>query len=75
MKTSGGSALISAVLGLGLATVFRRACAGGGCFVVSGPSIEHVTGSVWELDDKCYRYSAVPAMCDGSERRATKSNA
>lgn len=59
--------LISAVLGLGLATVFRRACVGGTCYVVHGPAVEHVTGHVWRVDEKCYRYEPYPAECDGTE--------
>lgn len=72
VKTSGGGILISALLGLGLATVFRRACVGGACYVVHGPSIDHVTGHVWRVDSRCFMYTPEPAQCDGTESNASK---
>ena len=72
VQTRGGGILISALLGLGLATVFRRACVGGTCYVVHGPSVEHVTGHVWRVDDRCFVYVQEPAECDGSESNARK---
>lgn len=67
VKSRGGGIMVSVVLGLGLATVFRRACVGGSCYVVRGPAVDHVTGHVWQVDDKCYRYVPEPAECDGTE--------
>jgi hypothetical protein len=72
MKAQGGGIFISAVLGIGLASVFRRACVGGSCYVVRGPAVDHVTGHVWKVDDKCYRYVPEPAQCDGSETNVRK---
>jgi hypothetical protein len=72
VKTPGGGVVISALLGLGLATVFRRACVGGTCYVVRGPSVEHVTGHVWRVDGKCFKYTPFPVECDGTESNASR---
>lgn len=57
-------AVLSAVVGIGLATLFRSTCKGGRCFVVQGPPVRDVEGHVYRLDGSCYRYSPVPAACE-----------
>ena len=68
----GGSIIISAVLGFGLATMFRRACVGNDCIIIKGPAMDRVTGKVWKNGDECYRYRpyTVPCAEDGGGRAA-----
>ena len=51
MKDNFGSILVSVILGLGLAALFRRVCTGDNCVVVRAPSSK-------EIDDYVYRVGA-----------------
>jgi hypothetical protein len=58
-----GSMLISAILGLGLATVFRTVC--DNCIVVRAVHPDDAVSTVWVTDDgdTCVRYGVEPTEC------------
>lgn len=58
--------LISIVLGLGLASIFRQVCKDDSCRVVKGPDLKELEKSLYRIDDKCYRYKPSITMCDNS---------
>ena len=57
LKDKFGSILISVILGLGLAAVFRRVCSGDGCVVVKAPSQKDIDEYVYKVDSSCYKYT------------------
>lgn len=63
MDDRGGCLLISGLLGFGLATMFRRACVGGKCYIIKGPAREVVGKHVWRVDGRCYHYRPVATSC------------
>lgn len=65
MKSSSGCILISAILGLGLATMFQRVCKDGRCYVLEGPERSDVEKNIWKAGSACYRYSTYPSKCTG----------
>lgn len=65
MRSPTGSIVVSALLGLGLATMFQRVCKDGRCIVLNGPDRDLVQRHIWKAGDACYRYTAVPAPCKG----------
>lgn len=58
-----GAKLISLLLGLGLAAVFRQSCRGNGCVVVTSPPKDVVAKQVYELDGECYKYQPYTVQC------------
>lgn len=61
MDSPFGAALVSALLGLGLAALFRRACEGGECVVVAAPPPAQTADTVYRTGDRsCYRYVQRP---------------
>jgi hypothetical protein len=64
LDSDAGSILISVVVGLGLATMFRKACSGYGCYVVKGPPLDELRKNVYLQDGRCYKYNAEAADCD-----------
>lgn len=58
-----GSIVISVIVGLGLATLFRKACNGYGCYVVKGPPLRDLKKYVYKQDGKCYKYTPVAVDC------------
>jgi len=58
--------IISIILGLGLASLFRQVCKDDKCRVVKGPNLKEIQKNTYKIDDKCYKYKPVPTMCDNS---------
>jgi hypothetical protein len=52
-----------AVLGLGLAAVFRGTCKGDRCIVVRAPDPKDVEGKTFQYDGKCYQFQATTVSC------------
>ena len=63
LRTRVGSIVISVVLGLGLAALFRRACQGDNCVVVRAPRSEEVEKYYYKVNESCYKYTPYPVDC------------
>lgn len=68
LNTSLGKVFISILLGLGLATLFRKACTDKNCLVFNGPVIDSVDGKIYKHGEKCYQYKATSAKCDNHKQ-------
>jgi hypothetical protein len=64
LQSKEGQVIISIVLGLGLATMFRKACTGKSCIVIKGPKIEEAQGFQYRINDECYKYTSYVVDCD-----------
>ena len=64
MKSDIGAVIISIILGLGLAALFRKSCNDNNCIVVKGPPQSEIEGKVFEFDDKCYTYKSKATSCN-----------
>jgi hypothetical protein len=47
--------VISALLGFGLATLFRKVCKERNCLVFKAPSINKIEGKTYKVDNTCYK--------------------
>lgn len=63
LKTDFGSIIISILLGLGLASLFRKTCSENNCIVIKGPPIEKIKNKTFKFDDKCYKYEPEITSC------------
>ena len=63
-QTETGSIIVSVLLGLGIAALFKKACKDRQCVVVHGPPIEETKKYVYKVNDQCYKYTPVEAECD-----------
>jgi hypothetical protein len=59
-----GKYLMSILLGLGLATLFRAVCKGTRCKIVKAPPMEEIEGQIYKFDKKCYEIKTNPITCD-----------
>jgi hypothetical protein len=78
LNTPMGKIFISLILGLGLATLFRKACTDGSCLSFNCPVISEVDGKTYKFDEYCYKYDLIPAKCDSRRKTidiATESGA
>jgi hypothetical protein len=64
LHTETGRILMSIILGLGLATLFRRVCKGKNCIVYKAPPIDEIDDKVYKFGEKCYSYKNVSVKCD-----------
>jgi hypothetical protein len=63
MKDEKVAIFVSILLGLGLASFFRRACKNGKCIIIKGPPLEDIKKHVYKIEDECYEYSPVATTC------------
>lgn len=63
-----GKNIISIILGLGLATLFRKVCNEKNCIRFNGPIITDIEDKIFKHGEKCYKYSAQSDKCDSTKR-------
>ena len=70
-KTDTGRILVSIILGLGLAALFRRVCNKGQCVVIRGPSTDSVQKYQFKIKDDCYKYTPYVVDCADATKDGT----
>jgi hypothetical protein len=60
-KTRTGQILLSVILGLGLAALFRRVCHD--CIVIKGPSADEIQKYYYKMENACYKYTPYAVDC------------
>ncbi len=63
-----GRYIISILLGLGLATLFRKVCKDRNCLVFKAPGIDKIENQIFEFDDKCYKFKKKATKCDKNKK-------
>ena len=63
-----GKIIMSVILGIGLATLFRTSCKGKNCIVLYAPNLEEVDGKIFKQDNKCYKFSTSSIKCDANKK-------
>ena len=64
-----GKIIISIILGLGLATMFRKACNERNCLKFIGPSVEELREKTYKFDNKCYTFQTTAETCSKTKKR------
>jgi len=64
LTTPLGQFLLSVILGLGLASLFRKVCTEKNCIHFKGAAVKDINGKIYKHDEKCYKYTANSAKCD-----------
>jgi hypothetical protein len=59
---------MSIILGLGLATFFRKMCSGKNCIVSKAPPLEEIEDKIYKFDDKCYKLEKNAENCNKSKK-------
>jgi hypothetical protein len=74
LYTEMGQVLISILLGLGLATMFRQACSGKNCLVFNGPVISEIDGKIYKYGEYCHKYELNATSCNAVKKVINISN-
>ena len=59
---------VSIILGLGLATLFRKVCEDETCLSFNGPVITDLEDKIYKHGNKCYKYSVNPDSCSSTKK-------
>jgi hypothetical protein len=66
--TDTGKKLMSVILGLGLATLFRESCKSQNCSIYKSPPLEDVTTKIYKHNGKCYKFKEESTTCDANKK-------
>jgi hypothetical protein len=66
-----GKLVMSIILGLGLATLFKRVCKGKNCVVFEKAASADIDDKVFKYDDKCYKFKMENTRC-GAGKKSVK---
>ena len=62
-----GKTIMSLLLGLGLASLFRKSCDGLKCIEFKAPSLEDIKMKKYKYGAKCFKYQMEPNVCDNKK--------
>jgi len=74
IHSSLGRYVISILLGVGLASLFRKACKSRNCMVFKGPAISKLKDNIYNYNGKCYQFKENAAKCNQKERQVVFEN-
>ena len=60
--------VISAILGLGLATLFRKVCNDRNCLVFYGPKYQDIDEKTFYFNKKCYKFEKTAGSCNKTKK-------
>jgi hypothetical protein len=63
-----GKYLLSIILGLGLASLFRRVCKDKNCIIMKAPPMKEIQDSIFKYDNKCFQYKTEATTCDANKK-------
>ena len=63
-----GKYIVSFILGMGLASLFKRACKERNCLKFVAPPFEKIDKQVFQYNDKCYVYEQNAESCSPSKK-------
>jgi hypothetical protein len=66
MEAPGVATLISFMLGVGIAAMFRPVCKGPDCLVLRGPPVQEIRGAVYQFGSRCVEFRTKPIECPKS---------
>jgi hypothetical protein len=68
LHTENGRYAISFILGIGLASLFRKICNDRNCLIFKAPPLNEVTENTYTYGDKCYTFKEKLTKCDPNNK-------
>ena len=68
LSSENGKIIISILLGLGFATLFRKNCEGRNCFDFRSPSLDEIKNKKYKYGSKCFKYELDSVVCDNKKK-------
>jgi hypothetical protein len=68
IHTTNGQYIISFILGMGIASLFRKVCKDRNCLVFKAPDFDEVTQNIYSYGDKCFSFKKEAVECGNVDR-------
>ena len=68
IKSKTGKYVISMLLGLGLASIFRKACKHKNCHVFTKPKDKEVDNKIFKFNGECHQFTLEQTKCDSNKK-------
>ena len=72
LNSEAGKIVISIILGLGLASLFRKVCVDKNCITFNGYVISDIEEKTYKHGDECYKYKAKADNCDETKKKVVE---
>jgi len=63
LHTQSGKVIMSVLLGLGLASLFRTVCKERNCLIFHAPPLDDFKDKIYKSNNKCFKYTPIPTKC------------
>ena len=63
VHTETGKYIMSVLLGLGLASLFRTVCKDKDCLIFKAPPLEKIKDKIYKNGDKCVKFNPIATKC------------
>ncbi len=67
METPWIAAVVSFLIGFGIAAMFRPMCRGSDCLVLHGPPVKDVVDKVYQMGEKCVEFTTEVVNCPAAD--------
>ena len=68
LYSESGKIIMSILLGLGLASLFRFSCKNNNCIIFKAPNINKIRNKVFKFDNKCYKFTENAVSCNNNKK-------
>lgn len=69
VNSTRGKYLFSILLGLGLATFFRKECNSRDCLVFNAPALKDIKNKIYKHNNNCYKFNEVSVTCNNTKKK------
>ena len=63
-----GRVVISIILGLGFATLFRKVCKDRDCIIFRAPDVSKIKNQIFKFRNKCYKFNESIEKCNNNKK-------
>jgi hypothetical protein len=71
VHTSTGKIIMSILLGLGLASLFRTICKDNNCHIFHAPPLDELKDKIYKSNGKCVKFTPVATKCSSNSKIVT----
>jgi hypothetical protein len=72
IHTRKGKIFISILIGLGLASLFRKSCENRECIAFHAPKTKDVEKNIYRHDNRCYKFTATSVSCNNDNTKRVR---
>tara|TARA_Y100000591_G_C21249023_1_gene412742 strand:- start:143 stop:379 length:237 start_codon:yes stop_codon:yes gene_type:complete len=71
LESDTGKIIIAILLGIGLASLFRKACKGKNCLIFRAPEHVDLISGTFKYDKKCYKFKEKSVPCFKNKKKVS----